>query len=501
MKLILFKIFLAIQACAIIFLPACGGSDANDKNIKASEEQHEANGGGDDASAKTTTEAKMIPDLPDVSFGGYEFTWLTHMTDDGNWVMGKPRDLVAEEETGDAINDATYKRNSVIGEKYGVEFKMVPVGDEVGILNKSVKAGDDIYDAVLIYNHNVSSVMSNDLLLDTSQLPRIDFGKPWWDSAVKEIAILGKNFFLAGDIIILDKESINVLFFNKNIMGNLGMTFPYQSVLDGKWTFDAFDEYIKNGAKDLNGDGELKWKDDQFGLVTFNDLMHALFVGGGGLLAKNDSSGIPRLSFGSAESIDILEKIADIAFKKDYITNYHVNGSTSLNADIAQAFVDDRALFMWGRLFILDSFRNMNSDFGILPLPKYNESQDRYYSDVNSYTGAMVCVPKSASDPERTSVALEALAAESRYTLLPAYYDITLQRKFARDEESEKMLDIIFGTTVYDIGGAYNFSGIWDTMSGLIGKGDRNFASFIEKNEAKAQKAIDKLVDHVESLN
>jgi hypothetical protein len=142
----------------------------------------------------------------------------------------------------------------------------------------------------------------------------------------------------------------------------------------------------------------------------------------------------------------------------------------------------------------------MEDDFGILPLPKYNETQERYYSDVNSYTGAMLGVPKSATDPERTSIILEALAAESRYTLFPVYYDLTLQRKYTRDEESAAMLDIIFTTTVYDSGAAYNFASIWNTMSDICGKEDRNFASFAEKNEGRVQNAIEKIVANVESM-
>jgi hypothetical protein len=164
------------------------------------------------------------------------------------------------------------------------------------------------------------------------------------------------------------------------------------------------------------------------------------------------------------------------------------------------SFAEGRMLTMWGRLYVLDSLRNMDDDFGILPLPKYSEFQEKYYSDVNSYSGYMIGIPKSASEPERTSVILEALAAESRYTLLPAYYDITLQRKFTRDEESGAMLDILFSTTVYDSGSAYNFAGIWGEMSNLCSKEDRNFVSWCEKYELKVIQAIEKMVAQVEAM-
>ena len=44
------------------------------------------------------------------------------------------------------------------------------------------------------------------------------------------------------------------------------------------------------------------------------------------------------------------------------------------------------------------------------------------------------------------------MTAESKYTLIPAYYDIALKTKFARNDESGKMLDLIFANRMYDIG-------------------------------------------------
>jgi hypothetical protein len=409
-----------------------------------------------------------------------------------------PRELVAEEETGEPINDATFRRNSVIIEKYGVEFEMITTTNEKDTLNKSVKAGDDIYDAAMIFNNNAPGVMSAGLLLDTSKLTYINWDKPWWDSSIRTISIAGKNFFLAGDIMILDKEAINVLFFNKKLMADSGMELPYQSVLDGKWTFDKLNSYIKDFVKDLNGDGKID-KNDMLGLYIMSDTFHAFYVSGGGLLAENDNNGIPQPTFSSAQSISLMDIIADVLYGKEYVTNFHTN-RWGTEWDMYASFAESRMLTMWGRLYVLDSLRNMDDDFGILPLPKYDESQKKYYSDVNSFSGYMIGIPKSASDPERTSVILEALAAESRYTLLPAYYDITLQRKFTRDAESEAMLDILFTTTIYDSGSAYNFAGIWGQMSTLCGKEDRNFASWCEKYEPKVTQAIEKMVAQVEAM-
>ena len=492
------KLVLAIAVVCIIFTVSCGDSNTQNVNDDSMSKADNTNTEEDDEAGGA--EERILPDLPEQNYDGYKFTWLAfdYGTSHPGSVTQFPRELISEGETGEVINDATYRRNMIISEKYGVEFEMVTSPNEKTTLNNSVKAGDDLYDAAMLFNNNAPGVMSADLLLDTSKLTYIDWDKPWWDSSIQEIAIAGKNFFLAGDIMILDKEAINVLFFNKKLMADNSMELPYKSVLEGTWTLDKLNSYIKDFTRDLNGDGEIG-KDDMLGLYIMSDTFHAFYVSGGGLLAKNDSSGIPQTTFSSEQSISLMEKIGDVLYGKDYVTNFHTN-KWGTEWDMYSSFAEGRMLTMWGRLYVLDSLRSMDDDFGILPLPKYNEAQERYYSDVNSYSGYMIGIPKSASDPERTSVILEALAAESRYTLLPSYYDITLQRKSTRDAESEEMLDILFSTTVYDSGSAYNFAGIWGQMSALCSQEDINYVSWCEKHEGKVQQAIEKMVAQVEAM-
>jgi hypothetical protein len=491
------SLFLAVILGCIILTVSCGNS-SNPNTVDSNPKS-----GADNANVaeeSETAETRVLPDLPEQNYGGYTFTWLAfdYGPSHPGSVTQFPRELVAESESGEVINDATYSRNITISEKYGVEFEMITTTNENTTLTQSVRAGDDIYDAAMLFNNHAPSVMTSGLLLDTEKLTHINWDKPWWDSAIREISVAGKNFFLAGDIMILDKEAINVLFINKKLLADNSMELPYQMVSDGKWTFDKLNEYIEDFSQDLNGDGKLD-STDMLGLYIMSDVFHAFYVSGGGLLAKNDSSGIPQPTFSSQQSIQIMDKIADVIYGKDYVTNWHTNNSGT-EWGMYSSFAEGRMLTMWGRLYVLDSLRNMDDDFGILPLPKYNEAQERYYSDVNSYSGYMIGIPQTASDPERTSVILEALAAESRYTLLPAYYDITLQRKFTRDSESEAMLDILFSTTVYDSGSAYNFADIWGQMSGLCSREDRNFASWCEKYETQVQMAIEKMVAQVEVM-
>ena len=119
------------------------------------------------------------------------------------------------------------------------------------------------------------------------------------------------------------------------------------------------------------------------------------------------------------------------------------------------------------------------------------------------WCSSSIAVLKSASDPERTGIIIEALSAESMYTLTPAYYDITLKTKLSRDEESAAMLDLIFENRVFDIGAMYNWGNVYQLTLDLAAAKNYNFQSAFARNEKvidiKIGKAISAITEGQES--
>ena len=64
-------------------------------------------------------------------------------------------------------------------------------------------------------------------------------------------------------------------------------------------------------------------------------------------------------------------------------------------------------------------------------------------------------MPITTPDKERTGLIVEAMCAASRKYIVPAYYDKVLTGKLIRDTESEEMLDVIFGSQIFDFGICY----------------------------------------------
>ncbi|NLB15992.1 MAG: hypothetical protein GX827_04195 [Clostridiales bacterium] len=142
----------------------------------------------------------------------------------------------------------------------------------------------------------------------------------------------------------------------------------------------------------------------------------------------------------------------------------------------------------------MQNLRDMDEDFGIIPWPKYDETIDNYYANVDAGCNLFI-VPVTNPDPEKASVILEALAYESYLTVIPTYYDVVLTTKFTRDAESVEMLDIIRAGRVFDIG-YYFFDNSNDLNSVgwyLANRSDRSFASVYAKYESMVQKQYAKV--------
>ena len=140
------------------------------------------------------------------------------------------------------------------------------------------------------------------------------------------------------------------------------------------------------------------------------------------------------------------------------------------------SFNDGKAMYYLVPLSLASAFRSMDTDFGIVPLPKYDENQDDYIT--LNWSGFM-CVPMTAGDLEMVGNVVENLGWINDEIVVPAFYQILLGQKIARNDESAKMLDIIFEDSVYDLG--VNL-GLYNIMTTCVSSANaKEFASYYEE--------------------
>ena len=444
---------------------------------------------------------KIAPDLPEKDLNGEKFTF---------YVMGYERnvnnysmEIYAEAENGDSVNDAVYKRNKTMEEKYNFEVAEFPEknGSLADSVKKTLLAGDDLYQVFMMNLRDSASLANDGFLFDLKNVEHLDLGKPWWDKNSNDgLSICGKLYFAVGDINIMDNNATWAVFFNKKLIKEIGLEMPYAYVQNNGWTLDRYHEMSAAAAKDLNGDQIMHPDDDQWGTVGDYLNTFMLFIASGERAIRKDGGDIPYFEMPNSRALDVLDKVMDIQTDKE--STLHANEYSGKYANVysdmlRRNFKEDRALFYIAGLLSYTLLRDMESEFGMVPMPKYDSVQESYYTTYNYANASSLSIPVTNSRLSETGLVVEALAAESMYTLTPAYYSVALERKYMRDEESKEMLDIILSSRIVDLDIIYNWGGSYDLFERITQQKSRNFTSEFEKIKDKTESEIQKTVDKI----
>ena len=166
------------------------------------------------------------------------------------------------------------------------------------------------------------------------------------------------------------------------------------------------------------------------------------------------------------------------------------------------SFDNGRALFYLTPLSLATTFRETLVDYGILPLPKYDENQDSYYSYVHTNNSSTSCVPITNSDLDLAGRLLEDMAYKSYTTVRPAFYDVALKVKYSRDDESAEMLDIIYDNINIDLTLVMNRSGLTidNTLRSAMQSGATDLVSLIAGQKSACEAIIDRNVETILNL-
>lgn len=445
------------------------------------------------AGQETTVQDSLPSDL---SYGGETFTMLV------NGSVGAPEFFV-DEQDGDVVNDTIYDRNARVSERLNVNFKFI---EEPGAFNErktfaqrvsqSVLANDSTYDAVAGYSMAIASLAADNMLIDLNSTEYIDLAKPWWSqNLMSQSSVNGKLYFASGDISTTLTYMMYAMYFNKNIMAANNIEEPYDLVLDGKWTLDKLLELSTGVYQDLNGDGQKKVDDDLFGLETYAVYVDPYFYSCGLRTTELDADGVPQIStlFGSEQTQALIEKLVNAFFATNDCV---ISGFDS--KELYKYFEQNRFMFSAREVqYGVTNLRNADFEYGILPMPKWDEAQEDYYT-IASFPYSLYCIPLDAKNSDMSSAVLEALASESSKSITPAVFEVALKVKYSSDDKMAQMYDIIRASMTYDFGRVFtdNLDSLPYSMfrDSVVGE-NTNWASTYAKKEKTLQSKMDKLLE------
>lgn len=453
----------------------------------------EADSAGD-TEVEEETEIEETLDIAVKDYGGRTINIVLA----GNWSFD---DFIAEEMTGEALNDAKYDTNSAVGELLNVEFKVnnqsgqSSGGSGTGykLIDNMVMAGTYDYDFADIGCYDVSTLAYKGKLFDLNQIKNIDLSKSWWDQKANEhLSIAGKMFYSTGDAGVLDNDCTYCILFNKQMITNFNLDNPYELVNDNKWVYDKFAEMANAVYIDMNGNGETD-KDDSIGIMMWQDSVIGMLHASGGKFATISEDGAIELTLNNERNIDVLTTW--LTLKTQPIVGFigTSSGITISEGDLNNMFNDNRALFYCRYIKAISWFRDMETDFGVLPYPKWDDTQKDYCNTMHAYGTSYLCIPITVEDPEMSGAVMEALSYYGQQNITPAYYEKNLKGKYIRDEESSAMLDLIFASRFFDIGAYYQIGGYNEAVISMMQQNNTDFVSMYNQKQKLATKTLEKI--------
>ena len=500
------RTILTVLLAALLLLTACGKAPAEATTTggdSVSDPATQTSTEATTAATEATEPAETGPAAPEIAAidgGNTEFRILGRKSGSDEYYLPFA-EFKATIQNGDVMNDAVYTRNMFLEEKYNVKI----VGDEDTPANikkavqTNVLANDTTYDIYMPTTENAFGLALEGHFYEIDSINHVDIEKPWWmGDTMANLSILNDNYFLLGDIAFSNFIASSSITFNQVLATEYDLPNMYQLVRDGKWTIEKMHEICLQITRDLDGDGDID-NGDLWGASVSNFVWQPIYFGSGINLIEKDANDTPYLVWDSERNMAVIDRMT--AFLNDgngvLVSQQH----SDWKVDNRRNFMESRSLFRIEQLYGLQQIREAEFEYGILPAPKYDEAQEFYYSYVHPKQSQAICIPITNNRMELTGAILEDAAYQSYLSIRPAYYDVTLQGKLARNEDTVEMLNIMLAHLNPDLSVAMVGAGLTiDTSMRNIYTNDLDQYTSVIKAAAKAnatllEKAVAKVAD------
>ena len=443
--------------------PKPNASQNNQTNASTPEET--------DPEDNTPAEEKLNIDLEALDYGGrtfYTFHWDTNPY--AGWSSDSV-EFVPDEDSieGDPINNALYLRNLYIEEGLGIklDFHAETGHDQyqskfVDKLKIRLQDPETPVDLIGAYSRCAPHILVGGYAMDLEAYNEsLDLSKAWWPSLVREEhEIKGRVFYVSGDASPGVLTQIESLFVNKDLLKSFGYDYDkfMTDILNGNWTHDDLIEMTKDRYQDIDGvTGESNG--DFFGIVGENVCVgDALWTAYGyRLLDKSgEEDQVYELSSDllGENAADFVKKMTDWCNTNDAHLQHESATDVMKYPERNAHFAHSGTLFMAMRIGSFDA-PNMEIDYTVIPFPKGDEKQERYYTCVRDpYTQYSIC--SMAIDKDLVAETLQTMGYYGYKYTTPAIFEVTFKGKLAKDDYAIKMFDLIRESITFDVGRTFD---------------------------------------------
>ncbi|MBQ8849052.1 MAG: hypothetical protein IJ011_01810 [Clostridia bacterium] len=406
----------------------------------------------------------------------------------------------------DAINIAFAKRDALLESYFNIDVQVTDIDKSYGVkdeLEINSMTQTDFADAIYSVAGSIMSMaVSNGYVTDLNTLEGLNLEASYYDQRIqKEYLVEGKLFCIEGDFQVHDEMRTHVIGINKSIYNELHYddTYgsPYELVRDKEWTLDLMLQMAK-GTSDFASLGSGMTMNSQWGIISESPFPYVVYLGTGNKIVEvNEGSLVCSLADDTkyGRTVDIISDCVEKIFENpEILIADKSEGVLTSNywSEAQRMFANGQALFRTSTLSDFTQYRDMEDEFGILPVPLYVEGQQEYYSWCSGMAHTPLLVPRTITGhEERTANVIEAMSFFSKYmsgsnlSVLDAFYEKMTYAKLCRSAEDYEMLELIFANKTFDIDYTYNLSGTGWKITTFADATDYSVPSFLESYRVK----------------
>lgn len=419
------------------------------------------------------------------------------------WEEASPNEFEVSEEEMQAsestLKQAIYMRNEAVKGRLNVDLKWSYTTGLAGTEAEYVSTAksritSQKVDILTPYSRVGNLLMIQGLSQDLNAISTIRLSDPWWSACILEnSSVNGRVYFAAGDMSWSLMGMTIAFCYNKNILkrtpgvlDQFEVDSMYDLVMDGKWTLESMRKLAQAVTTNRT-----------YGITGYIVPVDAFYKGSDlSWMEVDPATGnqivSPDQYSGKASSVvSQLTKLfntSSSAVRIKYDTTLETANKNNDSNPINPEWQKGRSLFVFNSIVSITDykFNELSFDFGVLPMPKYDEDQTEYKT-VPDFEYSLCVIPRQITkeDAEIFGAVLTVFASEGFMRTSRAYYSEVLKKQSSNSVEDYNMWDTIKQSIDLDGGRLFDnyiSPSIWSNFrNSVMGRQD-SMTSEWEKN-------------------
>ena len=295
--------------------------------------------------------------------------------------------------------------------------------------------------------------------------------------------------------------------YNKDLLEEAQYENLYTVVDDGRWTIDYQIQLSKDLYRDADGSGTVS-EGDTVGFASSTlSYLDPYWSSCDIQIITKDADNYLQYSLDSEKLSNTVDKLI-VLFHQSNAWFDKSSGDDGKQTAMSNLFATGNVGTVTLRLGSVETeqFVTMQDEYGIIPMPKYDENQEKYYTFLHDQFTSIGIPSVHSNDEEKVQMlgaVLEALALENYKSVVPTYYEVALKGRYLEDSDSWRMLDMIYENVKVDAGVLYtkNLGSIHQTPRDMIDTGKNSITSLLKAINRQIEKQfLPKLLNELLAL-